>query len=442
MRKRLLAFVLFAVVVSSMTVTLVVSAREASNSGTVGIDVAGLLTSLHGSISTAQHPRVSGADLVVSLDYKRDLNDGFGYKTKDDKTVYGGDTIIYTIAVANNGSKDATDVKLNDLLPSGLKFINATPSQGTYDARSGDWNVGNLNVGKQATLQLNAKVIQSGEIENKAIITDDSDSPNNVAAAKFTAHNPVILVHGFDNGAGIQYPLLWHKLMHKLDTEGIRYYAFNYSQASTQDPYVVASTLFEPWMNQKKTELSYGDAPYNGKFDIICHSMGALVTRFYIEDNPANAQNIGQWIGIGPVNRGAAIADTYYHRALAQQLHLDPAETTKFFNELGTVVPMNSPAIFSMQTTNPEIMALNEHFTPTGINYKIIEGTNATLLTLEAVEKTATGQYHFTLAGDGVVANAQSELPGVPIYKVNGANHLTIVDDSRVIAKVIEYLET
>jgi triacylglycerol esterase/lipase EstA (alpha/beta hydrolase family) len=195
-------------------------------------------------------------------------------------------------------------------------------------------------------------------------------------------------------------------------------------------------------MNQKKTELSYGDAPYNGKFDIICHSMGALVTRFYIEDNPANAQNIGQWIGIGPVNRGAAIADTYYHRALAQQLHLDPAETTKFFNELGTVVPMNSPAIFSMQTTNPEIMALNEHFTPTGINYKIIEGTNATLLTLEAVEKTATGQYHFTLAGDGVVANAQSELPGVPIYKVNGANHLTIVDDSRVIAKVIEYLET
>ncbi|MFZ0011291.1 MAG: hypothetical protein WAL97_05230 [Halobacteriota archaeon] len=442
MRKRLLAFVLCAAVVSSMTVTLVVSAREASNSGTVGIDVAGFLTSLHGSITTAQHPSISGADLAVSMDYKRDLNDGFGYKTKDDKTVYGGDTVIYTIAATNHGPKDATNVNVNDLLPSGLKFISATPSKGTYDSQSGDWKVGNLNAGEQATLQLKAKVIQSGEIKNKAIVTDDSNSPNNVAVAKFTAHNPVILVHGFDNEAGIQYLLLWHKLMHKLDTEGIRYYAFDYHSASNEDPHATASALFEPWMNQKKTELGYGDAPYNGKFDIICHSMGALVTRFYIEDNPANAQNIGRWIGIGPTNRGAAIADIYYHRELSQQLHLDSAEATKFFNELGAVVPMNSSAVFSMQTTNPEIMALNEHFTPTGINYKIIEGTNATLFTVEAVEKTATGQYQFTLAGDGVVANAQSELPGVPIYKVNGANHLTLVDDSRVIAKVIEYLET
>jgi pimeloyl-ACP methyl ester carboxylesterase len=235
---------------------------------------------------------------------------------------------------------------------------------------------------------------------------------------------------------------MWHKLMHKLDTEGIRYYAFDYHSASNDDPRAVSSALFEPWMNQKKAELGYGDDPYNGKFDIICHSMGALVTRFYIEDNPANAQNIGRWIGIGPVNRGAAIADIYYHRALAQQLNSDPRATTKFFNRLAAVVPMNSPAVFSMQTINPEIIALNERFTPTGISYKIIEGTNATLLTFEAVEKTATGQFQFTLAGDGVVANAQSELPGVPIYKVDGANHLTLVDDSRVIAKVIEYLET
>jgi uncharacterized repeat protein (TIGR01451 family) len=391
--------------------------------------------------ATALAQNVSGGDLAVSMAYKRDLNDGSGNKTTDNKTVYGTDTVVYIIDAANNGKKGASNVTVNDFLSSGLKFISATPSKGTYDAQSGEWSVGILNAGQQETLQLKAKVVQSGEIENKAIITD-SDNSYHVAAAKFTAHNPVIMVHGFDNPTGTQYPLLWHKLMHKLDIEGIRYYAFDYHSASTEDPHAIASALFEPWMDQKRTELGYGDAPYKGKFDIICHSMGALVTRFYIEGNAANAQNIGLWIGIGPTNQGAAIADIYYHRELAQQLGSDPAATTRFLNELGTIVPMNSPAVFGMQTTNREIIALNEHFTPTGINYKIIEGTNATLLTVEAVEKTAAGQYRFTLAGDGVVANAQSELPGVPVYKVDGANHLALVDDNRVITKVIEYLET
>jgi uncharacterized repeat protein (TIGR01451 family) len=389
-----------------------------------------------GMTVTARGPNL-GADLTVSMDYKRDLNDGFGYKTRDDKTIYGADTVIYTLNAANNGPKDATDVKINELLPSGLKFISATPSQGTYDAQSGDWNVGNLNVAKQATLQLKVKVIQSGEIENKAIVLDDSDSSNNLATATFTAHNPVILVHGFDS-----YTEQWIPLINRLEMEGIRYYAFDYHSASTQDPYATASVFFEPWINLKKTELGYGDAPYRGRFDIVCHSMGALVTRFYMEDSYTNSQNIGQWIGIGPANQGVAVADIFYHPELAKQLNLDPETTSTFFNAIETVVPMNSPAVFNLQTTDPQIMVLNKHFASTSVNYKIIEGTDVTLLTVRTVEKTATGRYQFTLLGDGLVANAQSELPGVPVYKVNGVNHIALMGDSTVIAKVVEYLKT
>jgi len=102
---------------------------------------------------------------------------------------------------------------------------------------------------------------------------------------------------------------------------------------------------------------------------------------------------------------------------------------------------MDSPAIFHMQTTDPEIIALNEHFTAKNVNYKIIEGTNATLGGVKAIERTATGQYRFTLQGDGLVANTQSELPGVPVYKAAGVNHIALVSDNSVIDKVVEFLK-
>ena len=55
-----------------------------------------------------------------------------------------GDTITYTVTLSNNGPNTATGVQVTDLLPAGLSFVSATPSQGTYDPGTGLWTVGTV----------------------------------------------------------------------------------------------------------------------------------------------------------------------------------------------------------------------------------------------------------------------------------------------------------
>ena len=58
-----------------------------------------------------------------------------------------GDTITYTVTLIDDGPDAATGVTVTDLLPAGLTFVSATPSQGTYDPATGLWTVGTVNAG-------------------------------------------------------------------------------------------------------------------------------------------------------------------------------------------------------------------------------------------------------------------------------------------------------
>jgi len=79
-------------------------------------------------------------------------------KTVNDATPREGDTITYTVTVLNSGPGPATVVQIMDLLPAGITFVSAIPSQGTYDPLSGDWFVGSLGIGSSATLTIQADV--------------------------------------------------------------------------------------------------------------------------------------------------------------------------------------------------------------------------------------------------------------------------------------------
>ena len=63
----------------------------------------------------------------------------------DDPRPNVGDVIAYTVALANIGPDAATNVRVTDLLPAGLSFVSATPSQGTYNATIGLWAVGTVS---------------------------------------------------------------------------------------------------------------------------------------------------------------------------------------------------------------------------------------------------------------------------------------------------------
>ena len=77
-----------------------------------------------------------------------------------DATPAEGDTVTFEINVANNGSAQATNVDLTDLLPGGLTATaaNGTVTQGAYDATTGLWAIGTLGNGSSATLTLEGTV--------------------------------------------------------------------------------------------------------------------------------------------------------------------------------------------------------------------------------------------------------------------------------------------
>ena len=80
-------------------------------------------------------------------------------KQVSDATPNVGDTITYTITLTNLGADTATGVTLLDQVPAGLQFVSAQPSQGTYTAGTGIWDVGTVDTVFARTLTIQAIVL-------------------------------------------------------------------------------------------------------------------------------------------------------------------------------------------------------------------------------------------------------------------------------------------
>ena len=102
-----------------------------------------------------------------------------------------GDTVTYTIVVHNAGPDAAVNTIASDVFPTtGLASIIAgTPSQGTYDPVTGDWNVGDLASGANATITFTALTTLEGTFTNTVTVstaTFEPDLTNNTAQATIT----------------------------------------------------------------------------------------------------------------------------------------------------------------------------------------------------------------------------------------------------------------
>jgi len=120
-------------------------------------------------------------------------------KSVDDTSPDVGDTITYTTFVANNGPDTATGIVVTEILPTGVTFVSATPSQGSYVSGTGVWTVGTIPNGGFVTLTITATVdagtggtfiINTADII--AVDQTDSDATNNFDTSQILVNDPSV----------------------------------------------------------------------------------------------------------------------------------------------------------------------------------------------------------------------------------------------------------
>jgi uncharacterized repeat protein (TIGR01451 family) len=119
-------------------------------------------------------------------------------KSVSNPTPNVGDTITFTVTLADNGPDLATGLIVSDPLPGGLTFVSAAPSQGSYNPATGLWSVVAVAVGAPLTLQVTATVVSPNPVTNTAAINhSDQFDPvpgNNTASATATPQQADIAV--------------------------------------------------------------------------------------------------------------------------------------------------------------------------------------------------------------------------------------------------------
>jgi uncharacterized repeat protein (TIGR01451 family) len=141
-------------------------------------------TNWHGGTNTAGEGFMIGAsvaesNLIVS-------------QTVNNPNATVGGNVIFTVTASNTGASNNTGVSVTDLLPSGLTYVSATPSVGTYNPVTGIWTIGNLNTGVTATLTLNTTLNANGVFVNNSSISgdlSDPDTSNNAASITVTSND-------------------------------------------------------------------------------------------------------------------------------------------------------------------------------------------------------------------------------------------------------------
>lgn len=220
---------------------------------------------------------------------------------------------------------------------------------------------------------------------------------------------PVILVHGWNS-----HPGAWKQLVSILNAEKIPFARFDHSGSEGQDLEQIA------WSLGRFIASFREETGYAGPIDIVSHSVGTCITRYYLEvcDGTRRVEKVRQLIGLGPPNNGSALAELFVH----------PVHGPAIINRLtGIFVPAGfDPAadaiVQDVRPKSPFMERLRCAGTRSDITYRIIVTANPggaeaffPLFSGRTWVMTEKGEFRQTLDGDGIVAHAESSLPGISL---------------------------
>ncbi|MEO0532889.1 MAG: gliding motility-associated C-terminal domain-containing protein, partial [Cyanobacteria bacterium P01_A01_bin.123] len=109
-------------------------------------------------------------------------------KTVDNESPQIGDDVVFTITVSNQGSQDATNIGIEELLPSGYRLTSSQTDSGSYDEASGFLDIESLSGLSSTSLIITAEVLDINDYVNTASLAfvdqlDTNDSNNTAQAA-------------------------------------------------------------------------------------------------------------------------------------------------------------------------------------------------------------------------------------------------------------------
>jgi len=203
--------------------------------------------------------------------------------------------------------------------------------------------------------------------------------PLTAAGGRAPTHDPVLLVHGFD-GSGAS----WHTMVARLRAAGYRADEIDaMSYASTISNVAVAHRI----AGEVTRLLARTGAR---RVDVVSHSMGAISSRYYLEDL-GGAAHVDAWVSLAGVNRGTIWAYGCYAIAPCREM-----------------VP-----------TSSLLAKLNTRFPPAGT--------------------TRYGVW-WSPCDDAVVPRVYAELPGATNTETACLGHSAITSDPTVLSQVLRFL--
>lgn len=257
---------------------------------------------------------------------------------------------------------------------------------------------------------------------------------------------PVVLVHGWNSHPGI-----WNRLDPFLKEAGIPCWKFDHSSLKKAAVPEIAESL------RKYIGTMRYQTGCSGPINLVCHSMGSSIARYYLEvlDGKERRERVRQIICLGPPNTGSALAELFN----------DPEHRDAIIGQLtgvfvpGGYDPAADPLVQDVRPGSTVMQQLRGAGTRSDCTYRIIVTTNTgrdSSFFPWFSGKTWVwdgSTYGTTFEGDGIVAHSESCLPGIspeviaPDREHAGTAlplthycHINLPRNPAVMEKIMEYL--
>ena len=104
-------------------------------------------------------------------------------KTVNNETPQIGDEVVFTISVSNEGALEATNIGIEEIVPSGYRLVSSQADTGSYDQLSGFWEIETLEALGSTSLMLIVEVLDVNNYLNTASLAfvdqlDTNDANN------------------------------------------------------------------------------------------------------------------------------------------------------------------------------------------------------------------------------------------------------------------------